>query len=235
MSDFTLESDKAILVLGHSERKKTGELWAKEIDERNYFDDIDVLTLNAFDTKMRGTGRVALLDVLARSTAITHSAGAQRVIEASQHRRLHQIVAFNGSEQTSYRQQIRSAMAIGSDPMSERSEPGAHEIDILDRMGAGLQIASSPISTARTMAGIKNGFSTSRRLAVAGRDFPAGRALVHSELDGFGFPNGANNEFARIMGVTVEELPDHYHNEVLFAPGRTMDMLTPTIFPEPSN
>lgn len=67
---------------------------------------------------------------------------------------------------------------------------------------------------------------------MGAEDFPAGRAIVHSEYDGFGFYDLADMERAASSGVTTLVLPNHYHNEVLFAPNRTIDLMTPAIFPE---
>lgn len=103
-------------------------------------------------------------------------------------------------------------------------EEGAHKLGPVDSALAGLQILGSPISTFKTMSGIKNGFSTTDFLSsdYLGERFPAGRAMISGGVDGFGFAELADPRRAAASGVTIRQLEGIHHNEILFAPARIL-------------
>lgn len=218
---FELASDELFIVGGNSERKEVMDFFASKLDERRLFEDINVVTLNRLDTKL---GRGALFAAFRESTVLSHSSGLTRVPRALQ------IIAMNPPEPITIRQQIERASEIVNDQVVK--EPGHHKTGSADMLKAGLQLAGSPISTFRTMSTIKHGYSGSNRLIGGVQDFPAGRALVHSDQDGFGFAELADMDVAASCGVTTLMLHGHHHNEYMFAPDLTIDLMTPTIFPD---
>lgn len=218
--EFQVESDRAFIVLGHSERRRVGEFFATKLDERGLFGEIDVITLNQAAAKL---GRKALHGEMKLRTVITHSAGITRIPAALQ------IIAINPPEQVSLTELIKRAMEIMNDPIVP--EEGSHNTGFGDMIGAGFELVRSPASTIHTMSLIAKGYSAVRKLSGSANQFPGGRAIVHSELDGFGFSDLADKNLANMHGVTTITLPDHHHNEVLFAPGRTIDLMSPVIFP----
>ena len=223
---FTIESDAAVIVLGHSERKSIGRFWAEELDQRGIFETIDVVTLNRAAAMI---GRASLRDHLKRATVFTHSAGITRVDKALQ------VIAINPPEPVDgFRELIRRAMTITKDPIE--AEAGASKTGLVDLALAGFEQLRSPISTFVTMHKIGiGGYSTVRELSLRGHDFPAGRAIVHSESDGFGFCESAELTIAEMAGVvTLTVSEDAYHNSVLYTPRRIMDEMTPTILPQPA-
>ncbi len=218
--NFQIESDKAIVGLGHSERKHVGEFLARTIDELGIFRKIEIVTLN----KSAGMiGRKALRRELESSFVIGHSAFITRVQRALQ------VVAINPPEPVSLINLAKRTKAVIDDPI--RKEHGAHKTGIADMIGAGFELARSPLSSARTPIMISRGYSTIEQLVARANDFPAGRAVVHSALDSFGFADLADMDYASNNGVTTVVLPNHYHNEALFAPNRLVSLLTPAIFP----
>jgi len=156
-----------------------------------------------------------------------HSAFITRVPRALQ------VVAVNSPEQVSLLNLAKRAKAVLKDPVAK--EPGAHKTGVRGLVGAGVELARSPVCSARTPLIISRGYSTAQQLASRVGDFPAGRAIVHSALDSFGFADLADMDYAGANGVTTVVLPDHYHNEVLFAPNRFVELLTPAIFPPVTN
>lgn len=141
-----------------------------------------------------------------------------------------QIIAINPPEQVSFVDLLKRANEITKDKFEK--EVGSHKTGNGDLAAAGLQLLSSPIASLVTPHRISQGYSTVDRLSDGAEDFRAGRAIVHSQLDGFGFYDLADLDLAASNGVTTLVLPDHYHNEVIFAPNRTIDLMTPAIFPE---
>ena len=218
--NFEIASDELIIIGGHSERKEALRFLAETIGNLGLFKDITIKTINNLDTKH---SRGAIYEGMKKSTVMGHSAALTRVPAALQ------IIAINRPEQLDYRNEIKCAIGITRDVIDK--EEGAHKTGSIDMLMAGIQMFGSPISSVRTMRLINSGFSATKRLAEGEVDFPAGRALVHSELDGFGFAANANMQLAASCGVTTLLLPEHHHNEVLFAPQRTIDMMTPSIFP----
>lgn len=217
---FQVESDKAFLVLGHSERLEVGNFLAKTLDERHIFAELDVISLNRAAAYV---GRASLREAMKHRTVITHSAAIMRVPRALQ------IIAINPPEEVSLGQLLKRANEVVKDALVP--EEGAHKTGLGDLAKAGLELARSPVVTVTTALGISRGYSSTERLAEGAEDFPAGWAMVHSEHDTFGFSNLCDLDRAAQAGVTTVVLPGHYHNEVLFAPNRTLDLLTPAIFP----
>lgn len=220
----TFESDRAVAILGHSERREVGELWENTLERSGLFPrDIEVRTLNRSADPI---GRLALRSLLKDSVLFTHSAGMTRVRQALQ------IVAFNSPESVATKRElIDCAVAIGKDEMI--NEPGCHETGFMDYAKAGLQLITSPFTTYRTMDMITNGYSTVDRLVNGAEDFPAGRAMVHTMRDGFGF---AEKAFARLDELTDADvssawLPNYHHNELLFAPAHVIEETRGHIFP----
>lgn len=143
-----------------------------------------------------------------------------------------QIIAFNPPEPVPTGTLIKRGLVdIGQEDIRDK-QPGSHKTGLLDMVQAGLQLVTSPVSSARTIGGIGSGYSSTRKLAWATEQFPAGRAIVHSELDAFQFPKGANLEAAALYGVSTAVIPNHWHNEILFAPNRTLTAVMPHILPE---
>ena len=216
--EFQIESDKAMIVLGHSERKEYGEFIASALDERRVFEDIDVYTLNHCAAYL---GRKSVREAMKSRTVITHSAGIMRVPQALQ------IIAINPPEPVSFGQLLRRATEVAKNPVV--AEEGAPKTGIGDLAKAGFELVRSPIASATTCLRIARGYSATAHLATGHNAFRAGRAMVHSELDSFGFAELADMERAAMAGVTTVLLADHYHNEVFFAPRSTLDLLTPEI------
>lgn len=217
--EFNIASDRLFIVGGNSERKEVLEPFARVIDSRGIFEKIDLITLNNLDGR---SGR-SIKQLMLVATVLGHSAAATRIKKARQ------FIAVNPPEQLDYRDQIKCAMDVGNDPIDK--EMDTYKTGTLDLVKAGLQLVGSPLSTARTMHMIDEGFSGSSLLIRGAQDFPEGRAMVHSELDGFRFAQNAGLEAAALAGVTTLLLPGHYHNEMLLAPSRTVDLMTPVIFP----
>ncbi len=219
---FTVESDRAVITLGNSERREIGELWASTLDARRIFRTIDIVTLNEADGKF---GRVAVRKLMEDATVLSHSAGVSRVAKALQ------IIAFNPPEPVNGRiELIRRAMAVGEDEITP--EPGAVKTGCVDLAKASFELARSPISSARTLQMIgHNGYSAVGDLAARFADFPAGRAIVHGDQDTFGFYVAADIRAAVDNDITVAVIEDAHHNEILFRPGYIMDQITPGILP----
>lgn len=222
---FQVESDRLVIGLGNSERRRVGELARSVFEKTGLFTrDIVVLTINELEA---GRGSKKLNDLFADSTIAAHSA-AEMFIDGGL-----QIMAFNPAEQTSAGKLIkRGLINIGQEAKRLEKEPGAHKIGPADSMQAFGQMVMSPITTFRTIHGIAAGHSSSRRLAGAAWQFPAGRAIIHSELDPFQFPAGADLELAARSGVSTAVIPGHGHNELLFAPHRTLTAIMPHILPQ---
>lgn len=229
---FEIESDKAMIVLGFSERTRVGQLFAETLDGLGLFDEIDIVPLNK---SVALYGRHALRKAMEERTVITHSAGILRVPRALQ------VIALNPPEQMPLPELIKRARVdVPAEPII--AEPGAHETGLGDMAGAGFELVRSPIVTARTALDIAHKFSTVERLTDTGatKDFPAGRAIIHSEYDAFRFTDLAGFGYwaplgairAAKAGVSSVTIEGAYHNEVLFAPGRIIESLTPVIFPE---
>lgn len=223
---FTIESKTAVIILGHSERREVGQLWLEALDRRKIFEDVDLITLNRAAAMM---GRASLRQHLKRSTVFTHSASITRV-EAAQ-----QVIAINPPEPVDgLIELVRRAMEIGKDPIV--AEEGAHKTGALDLIKAAIELLRSPASTIATMHKIGRGaYSTVRELSERASDFPAGRAIVHSENDGFGFRDSADVLAAANAGITtgiVHVYGGAFHNSILFSPDRMMSQLAPKILPE---
>jgi hypothetical protein len=217
---FTLESSRAVIVLGHSERLEVGQLLAETLDSRRFFEELDLVTLNRSAAIL---GRHALKEHMKRSTVITHSSGVMRIPCALQ------IVAINPPEPVSFIELVKRVQIVAKDNIE--AEPGAHARGLLDLFKAGIELARSPITSMVTPIRISRGYSTVKDLSGRGSDFRAGRAIVHSDSDNFGFARLADMYTASENGITAVKLLNHHHNELLFAPGRTIDALTPAIFP----
>ena len=218
---FQIESRKAFVIGGHSERSTTGEFLARTLLARGIFEEIEVVTLNRTASLIH---RGALRREMLNRTVITHSAAIIRVPAALQ------IVAINPPEQVSFVDLLKRANEIIKDKFP--IEEGAHKTGYGDLAAAGVQLLGSPVTSLVTPIRIAKGYSSVDRLVAGADDFPAGRAIVHSEFDGFGFYNLADMGRASSSGVTTLVLPNHYHGEVLFAPNRTIDLMTPAIFSE---
>ncbi len=220
--EFTIESSEAVIVLGHSEREQVGLAWATALDETGLFSGVEIVTTNRLDSRL---GRTALRGLFEGGVAFTHSAGEMRVPNALQ------LVAHNPPEQTSWKDLLKRAADIGKDRIEKEAD--AHKTGKSDLAKAGLQLAGSPITSFRTIAQIHSGHSSVESLVNRRQngEFLAGVAIVHSELDGFGFQLAADMVRASEEGITTLILPGHKHNEVLFAPRRTIDLMTPAIFP----
>lgn len=150
---FQVESDKAMIILGNSERDEVGDFLARTLDERGIFEDIDVYTLNHSAALL---GRAAIQKAMETRTVITHSAGIMRVPKALQ------IVAINPPEPVPLGQLVKRAMDVANDPIVP--EVGAHQTGFMDMLKAGLEMARSPIVTAKTSLQIAGGYSSTERL-----------------------------------------------------------------------
>lgn len=218
---FELESGKAIIVLGNSERHEVGELWGRTLDERRLFDYVDVVTLNEAAALV---GRASLRQRLKESTVFTHSAGVTRLAESRQ------VIALNPPEPVNgILELIRRANEVGKDKIP--AEYGAVVTGLADLTKAGFELARSPLSTVKTLWLIGHaGYSTVNTLIERAEDFPGGRAIVHCDADGFGF-SSADMAVAADNGISTLEIQDAFHNSVLFQPSRILDEMTPTILP----
>ncbi len=226
---FRLEASKAFVVLGHSERKRVGEFLAQSLDERRFFqniweevEDVEVITLNRSAAMIN---RAALAKEMRRRAVIAHSAGIMRIRGALQ------VIAFNPPEQVPFIELLKRANDIMADHIEKES--GAHKGGILDMIGAGVELARSPLTTLVTPLRISRGYSTVDDLVGRYDDFPAGRAIVHSGRDSFRFQESADMQKAADDGISTVVIAEHYHMEALLAPNRTIDAITPFIFPEP--
>jgi hypothetical protein len=219
---FQVESDRLVIGLGNSERRKVGALLARTFDETGLFPrEIVVQTINEIE-KSRGSKKQR--DLFKDSTLAMHSAASMYVDEGLQ------IIAFNAPEPLPALTLIkRGVVDAGKEKIDK--EPGSHKTGLGDMALALLQMGISPITTTRTMRRIWNGYSATADLAAAGERFPAGRALVHSELDAFQFVGLADMETAARSGVSTAVIPNHWHNEILFAPNRTLLAVMPHILP----
>lgn len=219
---FTIESDRVFIGLGNSERKETGEGLAQAYQELGIFTHIDIVTLN----EMAGLAtRKALREEAKKRLLTPHSEGVTRVPAALQ------IVAFNPPEPTTLRDLAARAKAVTQEKIPKEST--AWQSGPKDMFLAGKELASSPFTSARTPLMIARGFSTVEYLADRAESFPAGRAIVHSDMDVFGFQNAACLNYAAEKGITTVMLPNHWHMSALLEPRRTVGLLTPTIFPMP--
>lgn len=221
---FEVQSSVATIILGNSERREVGGLLARTLDERRIFEDINLVTLNEAAAFI---GRASLRELCGRSTVFTHSAGVTRILHALQ------IVAINPPEPVDGMMELmKRAVQVGGDQIVP--ETGAHETGMRDLALAGLEQIRSPFSTLSTMYRIgRGGYSTVEALSLEGKTrFPAGRAIVHAESDGFGFSNEPKFEDAEAAGITTLMMDKTFHhNTLLFAPGRVLDAMTPTILP----
>ena len=206
--------------MGHSERVVAGKLLEKEIDSLGLFSDgIDLITLNQTSAMI---GRRALREEMKKRTVITHSAGIMRLSGALQ------IVAINPPEKVGFVELLKRAQKITKDPITK--EEGAHKTGFTDLAGAGVELMRSPGTTFKTMNMISSGYSAVDQLILRADDFPAGRAIVHSERDTFGFSDLANMDLAALNGISTFMISGHYHNDVLLAPNKTLELLTPELF-----
>lgn len=218
LNKFTIASDDAIVALGNSERRKTGELAVRTLQNFGYFKNVILTTINELDEKSLRTQEIR---AKAKDMAvITHSAALQRFDEALQ------IIALNPPEQTSYMQLLFGAMRMAKDPIDD--EPGAHKRNLGDAIGATREFLGSPISSYRTVHGIARGFSAVEHLIERADDFPKGRAIIHAHADAFGFQKATDVERAQSHGI-VTELIAGFHTEFLFAPLRVMREIEPII------
>lgn len=219
---FEIVSDDVLVVLGNSERSKTGELIGRTLARHNYFKNVHIATLNTMDSRTK-RGKDARAKA-ASMTVITHSAGIQYVDEALQ------IIAINPPEHRRYFELLKGSMRMVKDPIAD--EPGAHERNFADMIGAAIEFLGSPITSARTVTGIARGFSTVEHLINHADAFPHGRAIIHCSQDAFGFQNHADLERAELNGITTQTI-DGFHTEFLFAPLRTMrDIQQRIYFPQ---
>lgn len=220
--DFKVESGKAVIVLGNSERHEVGELWGKTLDERRIFDYVDVVTLNEAAARF---GRASLRQRLKESVVFTHSAGITRLAEARQ------VIAINPPEPVAgVIELMRRAAEVGKDKIDP--EYGAIKTGAVDLTKAGLELARSPFSTVKTLWLIgRAGYSAVSALIERAEDFPAGRAIVHCDEDGFGFFANADLLAAVDNDIPTLVIEGAHHNEVLFRPSYILDEMTPTILP----
>lgn len=217
----TLEiaSDRAIVLLGHTERHATGELLERTLLRHGLFSSITLATINDLDTRSKkGKDLKAMMRDM---SVISHSASIEYVEEALQ------VVAFNPPEKTSTVQLFVRAGKILRDKVEK--EPGVHKGGLSDKLGAGFEFIRGPITSARTIRTIAKGYSTVEHFIAGADNFPGGTAIIHSGNDSFGFQHLADLNRAREAGIAVKVLDNHHHNELLFAPKRTMAAVTDVI------
>jgi hypothetical protein len=228
---FQVESNEAILLMGNSERKSTGQFLADTLVDQGVFDDIFIFTANESDT---WAGRKALRSGLKTKTGLSHSIGAKYLLDALEETgdTALQVVAFNAPEPTKILKQIWLASTKVTGEKIDK-ETGAEHTGNKAAWEALKEMTTGFSTTRKTMSSIARGFSGTQRLIDAARAnvFSAGQVMVHSEHDAFGFAQMADLGRAASAGVTTVMLSDHFHNEVLYAPGRTIDRLTPAVFP----
>lgn len=216
---FEVVSDEVLVVLGNSERAKTGELIGRTLVRHNYFKLAHIATLNQMDSKSKkGKEFRAMAPDM---TVITHSAGIQYVDEALQ------IIAVNPPEQRRYVELLKGSIRMVKDPIID--EPGAHERNFADMVGATVEFLGSPITSVRTVTGIARGFSAVEHLINHAEAFPEGRAIIHSSRDAFDFQNHADLEKAERNGITTQAIGG-FHTEFLFAPLGTMREIQQCIY-----
>ena len=223
---MAIETDRAAIALGNSERSEVGEALANALIEVG-FENVETFTLNQL-----AIGGSAVRDYFRGSFAISHSHGIARMPNALQ------VLAFNPSRELPYLESILRAQMVGEDPVDK--EPEAHETGIVDLLKAGLELARSPRTTLATMRDLNNGFNGT--MSVISRrsegEFPAGSAMVHSFGDKFGFPNWGDMMLSARVGITTGLLygddtdnpgEGAYHNGLLFAPRTHLDAIRPIV------
>lgn len=221
---FNVESDRALIGLGNSERREVGELAKATLEGSGLFPGgVEMLTINQLD---RLSGSEKLKGLLEDSTIFTHSA-AEVYIDSGL-----QIIAFNSAEPTPVKDLMQRAKAVGKELQIIDAEDGAYKTGHMDTAKAAIQLACSPITSSRTISRISRGHSSSRKLAYAAEAFPAGRAIVHSENDTFRFQDSADLASANQSGVSTAVVPDSYHLSFLREPGRLFTAVMPHILPQ---
>lgn len=221
--DFQITTDSAVIALGHSERKEVGQYWGEVLGELGVFNRVEIVTTNMLDSKL---GRKAIESLFEPSTAFSHSAGVIRVPNAAQ------LVAHNPVEPLPIVEALIRADMVTRDKIEK--EVGAHKTGLSDLAKAGLELIGSPVTTVDTILRLDRGYSATRDL-IQRQDrgeFQEGIAMIHSLEDVFGFPDVSKINEASSSGITSVLIPEHKHAEVLFAPRRTVELLTPVIFPE---
>ena len=219
---FNIETNRVFIALGNSERRRIGEGLAQALHELRIFTHIDTVPLN----KMAGfVTRGAFRDEAKRRFVIGHSAALTRLPHALQ------VAAINPPEPTSVHDLIVRANKLTKEKVAK--EPTAWESGPKDLALAAFELGRSPFTSARTPHMIAGGFSSVDYLINGEERFPAGRALVHSANDVFGFQKMGDLRCAGDNGVTAFMLPDHSHMSLLLEPKRTVGLLTPAIFPMP--
>lgn len=221
---FERASDRVFVGLGHSERKGLADGFLQALHELRIFTHIDAIPLN----KMAGfMTRRANREEAKQRLLIGHSASVTRVPAALQ------VVAFNAPEPTSLFQLGRSAWALTGESKAIPHEQSAWKVGgAKDLTLAGLELMRSPFTSVRTPLQIALGYSAVDHLVKGAERFPAGRVLVHSTNDSFGFQDRADMQRAAENNVTTVMIPDHWHMSMLLEPKRTIELLTPVIFPE---
>ncbi len=218
---FQIEADYAFILPGVSERREVCEYAASTLDQLRIFRDIQIVPFSERERYIKAS----LLNALKISLAVTHSAGIIALRQALQ------VVAINPPEHVTMPQLVKRAMF---DVPNEQivAEEGAHERNFADRAKALLEMVRSLRITARETLAIANGYSAVEHLAAGAENFPAGRAIVHSEFDMYGFADLADMKRAADADITTVMLPEFYHNDFLFRPQAMTELLTPVIFPE---
>lgn len=229
---FQPQSNEAILLLGNSERFSTGQFLANTLVERKIFEDVFIFTVNDADTP---AGQRALASGLETRVAVSHSIGGAYILDTLRDTgtRGLQLIATNPVEPLSRFQQAKR-VAVDFKKEKFDKEPGAEYTGKKGQKEAIKEMARGFPTTLKTMSKIAGGFSTTQRMIEAARDglFPAGQAIIHSELDRFGFATMADLGRVAQHGITAVLLHGHEHNEILYASASTIALSTPHVFPE---
>lgn len=229
---FQPESNEAILVLGNSERFSTGQFLADTLVKRKIFEDVFVLTVNDTDTS---AGQRTLASGLQTRVGLGHSVGSAYILDTLRDRGTTglQMIATNPVEPISRLKQVKRVVYdFGKEKFDK--EPGAEYTGKKAQIDALKELARGFPTTMKTMSKIARGFSTTERMIDATQNgiFPAGQAMIHSELDRFKFAAMADLGRVARYGITGVMLHEHEHNEILYAPASTIVLSTPHVFPE---
>jgi hypothetical protein len=218
-SPIEIVSEHAVLGLGHSERSEVGEFLARTLKNFGVFKTVDIVTTNDL-AKLSLTQEIS--EMMAVSSVVTHSVFPVHMdrIEGP----ILQIIAFNPPEPTPTMQLAKGAKEVAADRMYK--EPGHHTTGALDMAKAGIELLRRPLTSIETVRRIANSFSTLDYLIDHKDQFMHGRAVVHSSGDNFGFQEGFDFQRAEDDGIIAMLLGDsHRHNQLLFAPKQTLDLL----------
>lgn len=210
----SIESDRAAIALGHSERHEVGLLLAKDLESRGY-SDVEIFTTNDLDSKRK---RSLAENYFADADAYAHSRGAKDMPNAVQ------AILFNPMEPNTMLESLIRASMVGSDPVEK--EPGAHKTGLGDLALAGVELLRRPQTSIATLLSAPRYSTTEEYVSRQDtHDFPAGITIVHSMNDAFGFPCWDNMIRLVHEGMTsiILDGDKSFHNSILFAPAATMD------------